>query len=77
MSPASQKKADEFQIFLQSMQDVLGVVVDEGTQHSVHDKLAPVLDSYGYDSLGALAEAMREEGSRDGQELSADGSRRR
>jgi len=65
MSPAAQKKADEFQTFLQSMQDVLGVVVDEETQHSVHDRLAPVLDSYGYDSLGALAEAMREEGAAD------------
>lgn len=61
MSPATQKKADEFQIFLQAMQDVLGVVVDEEKQKSVNEKLAPVMESHGYASLKALADGMREE----------------
>ncbi len=63
MSPASQKKADEFQVFLQAMQDVLGVVVDEEKQKSLDEKLAPVMESYGYASLKALAVGMREESS--------------
>lgn len=58
MGPAAQKKADEFQIFLQTMQDTLGVVVDEEKQNSVSEKLTPVMESYGYASLEALAEGM-------------------
>ena len=61
MSPSAQKKADEFQIFLQAMRDVLGVVVDEEKRKSVNEKLAPVMESYGYESLGTLAQGMREE----------------
>lgn len=61
MSPTTQKKADEFQVFLHAMQDVLGVVVDEEKQKSVNEKLAPVMEHYGFESLEALAEGMREE----------------
>lgn len=65
MSPAAQKKADEFQVFLQAMQDVLGVVVDEEKQKSVNEKLAPVMESYGYESLVALAQGLRDESAND------------
>lgn len=61
MSSSAQKKADEFQIFLQTMQDVLGVVVDEEKQKSVNEKLVPVMASYNYGSLDALAEGMRDD----------------
>jgi chemotaxis protein methyltransferase CheR len=65
MSPASQKKADEFQIFLQSMLDVLGVVVDEEKQNSMSEKLMPVMEANGYKSLGALAEGIRDDAADD------------
>lgn len=65
MSPAAQKKTDEFQIFLQAMQDMLGVVIDEDEQNSVSEKLFPVLEANGYDSLAVLAEAIRQEEAHD------------
>lgn len=61
MSPSAQKKADEFQMFLHATQELLGVVVDEEKQKSVSEKLAPVMEHYGHESLEALAEGMRDD----------------
>lgn len=65
MSPAAQKKTDEFQNFLQAMQDMLGVVIDEDEQNSVSEKLVPVLKAHGYTSLADLAAGIREESAHD------------
>ena len=61
MSPSAQEITDEYQKFLQTMQDVLGVVVSEEDKNSVNEKLTPVMESYGHKSLGALAKAMRDD----------------
>jgi chemotaxis methyl-accepting protein methylase len=61
MSPAAQKKANEFQIFLHAMQEVLGVVVDEENQKTVSQKLVPVMEHYGHGSLEDLAQGMRDD----------------
>lgn len=65
MSPAAQNKADEFQVFLQAMQDTMGVVVDEENQSSVNKKLAPVLKSNGYKTVAELAAGVRAEDAHD------------
>ena len=61
MSPAAQKKADEYQMFLQTMQEMLGVIVGDEKQAIVTEKLAPVMESHGFKSLDTLAEAMRDD----------------
>lgn len=65
MSPEAQKKSDEFQMFLQAMQETLGVVVDEEERNSVKEKLLPVMKSYGYESIAVLATGLRDDEAHD------------
>lgn len=65
MSPAAQKKTDEFNTFLRAMLDTLGVVIDEEEQNSVSEKLSPVMKAYGHESFSDMATAMQDDGGHD------------
>jgi chemotaxis protein methyltransferase CheR len=60
MSPAGQKKSDDYQALLVVLQDVLGVVVDDENHAPVRQKLESVMAEHGFDSYTELAEALGE-----------------
>lgn len=61
MSPAAQKKTDEYQAFLMALQDMLGVVVGDDRHSHVLEKLKPVMAAHGLKSIQALAVGIRDE----------------
>jgi chemotaxis protein methyltransferase CheR len=61
MSPAAQKKPDDYQSLLVALQEVLGVVVDGDNHAQLKQKLEPVMTEHGFGSLNSLAEAMHDE----------------
>jgi len=65
MSPAAQKKSDDYQVLLVVLQEMLGVVIGDENHARLRQKLEPIMAEHGYGSYNKLAEALREEPSGD------------
>lgn len=61
MSPAAQKKPDDYQSLLVVLQEVLGIVVDDDNHAQLRQKLVPIMAEHDCNSLNRLAEILRDE----------------